>query len=93
MVAAMANRSGDPVQGELFQTCAICGGERVYLPHEVAPVEVMRLPDGRVLLCLWDGRRKSVWIEMPVEGRRWLATELVRDLDAEAGDPAPGCVS
>lgn len=78
-------KQAQAVQGELFETCAICGGARVYLPHEVAPVEVMRLPDGRVLVCLYDGRRTAIWIELPKSGRRWLAEQLLLGLEEVEG--------
>ena len=76
-------KQAQAVQGELFETCAICGGERVYLPHQVAPVEVMRMPDGRVLVCLYDGRRTAIWIELPKSGQRWLAEQLALGLEPE----------
>ena len=73
-------RRAQPGQGELFQTCAICGGERVFKPSEVAPVEVMRLPDGRVLVCLYDGRRTSIWLELSQSLRRWLGIQMLKGL-------------
>ena len=73
-------KQAQAVQGELFETCAICGGARVYLPHQVAPVEVMRMPDGRVLVCLYDGKRTAVWIELPESGRRWLGIQMLKGL-------------
>lgn len=72
-------------QLSMFTFCPACSGQRVYLPHQVAPVEVWRLPDGRCLVNFWDGLRAAVWVELSEEGRRWLAGELLKGLDAATG--------
>lgn len=69
----------------MFTFCPGCSGERVLLPHQVAPVEVWRLPDGRVLVNFWNGLRGAVWVELSEEGRAWLAGELLKGLDAATG--------
>lgn len=77
-------KAGQPVQAELFPVCSLCGGEHaIWRDDQVAPVEVQRMPDGRVLICLWDGKRSSVWIEMSQGGRRWLAQQLAMGLKPE----------
>lgn len=69
----------------MFTFCPGCSGQRVLLPHQVAPVEVWRLPDGRCLVNFWDGLRTAVWVELSEEVRVWLAGELVKGLDAATG--------
>ena len=68
-------------QLDLFNFCPSCGAKHIYTAAQVAPVEVWKLPDGRCLVNFWNGYSKAIWVEIPEEGRRWLAAQLLEGID------------
>lgn len=60
-------------QGELFATCALCGGQ---MWHGRGRLRATVCPDGRLLLRLEDGRKDGLWLELLPADVVWLAEVL-----------------